>query len=113
MGMKIVKTIFTIVVLVSGIFAIGQIGKEEYLSRIDPAAVEETDHSVNRIEYGVGTYIWSEATMYVNVCGQEYSCFADMDAREDGKKFLLLCGFHNDELVDFIITETAASGLTH
>lgn len=111
--MKIVKTIFFVAVLLSGLFAVGHIGEEERLSRMDvPAIVEETDHSVNRMEYGVGTYVWEDATMYVDVDGQVYSCFADMDRKEDGRKFLLLCSFHDEELVDFIITETA-SGLTH
>ena len=112
--MKILKALFTIVVLVSGLFAVGHIGEEERLSRIDvPATVEEEDHSVNRMEYGVGTYVWEDATMYVDVDGQVYSCFADMDETADGRKFLLLCSFHDEELVDFIITETASSGLTH
>lgn len=47
--MKIVKTIFFVAVLLSGLFAVGHIGEEERLSRMDvPAIVEETDHSVNR-----------------------------------------------------------------
>lgn len=110
--MKIVKTIFFVAVLLSGLFAVGHIGEEERLSRMDvPATVEEEDHSVNRMEYGIGTYVWEDASMYVDVDGQVYSCFADMDRKEDGRKFLLLCSFHDEELVDFIITETG--GLTH
>ena len=112
MGVKIAKILFTIVLLVSGLFAIGQIGEEERLSRMDVPAAEVEDHSVNRMEYGIGTYVWEDASMYVDVDGQVYSCFADMDETADGRKFLLLCSFHDEELVDFIITETA-SGLTH